>query len=219
MADARFSRFIRGRQRWSHGVYTEVILKCSAFISASRLSCIANAPRPHSYKVHWGRWRMHVFADFSAVVKDEAAAFTQKWSSSVQLSSLHLVFHACWWCELDLHVFDDVISILTVMIMQLSSAFAFINVQPQPASAWLLCSDTHADGKLDRRLWWWNRTLLIMQLSSSVDDGTSTFECIIMNVQLELISSLMYRLIPPFMCSLTLHHHQGEGWDFSIMNF
>ena len=94
MADARFSRFIRGRQRWSHGVYTEVILKCSAFISASRLSCIANAPRPHSYKVYSARWRMHVFADFSAVVTDQAAAFTQKWSSSVQLSSLHPVFHA-----------------------------------------------------------------------------------------------------------------------------
>ena len=94
MADAFFSRFIRGRQRWSHGVYTEVILKCSAFISASRLSCIANAPRPHSYKVYSARWRMHVFADFSAVVTDQAAAFTQKWSSSVQRSSLHPVFHA-----------------------------------------------------------------------------------------------------------------------------
>ena len=57
---------------------TEVILKCSAFISASSLSCIANATRPHSYKAYSARWRMHVFADFSAVVKDEAAAFTQK---------------------------------------------------------------------------------------------------------------------------------------------
>ena len=94
MADPRFWRCLRAPQRSSCSVWTEVMRKCFAFISTSSLWCIANAAWLHSYKVHWGRWRMHVFPDLFAVVNDEATACTQKWSSSVQLSSLHPVFHA-----------------------------------------------------------------------------------------------------------------------------
>ena len=94
MADPRFWRCLRAPQRSSCSVWTEVMRKCFAFISTSSLWCIANAAWLHSYKVHWGRWRMHVFPDLFAVVNDEATACTQKWSSSVQLSSLHPGFHA-----------------------------------------------------------------------------------------------------------------------------
>ena len=55
---------------------------------------MSNASRPHSYKVSYAKWRIHVFGDVSALLKDRAAACGQKWCVSVLRSSLHPVFDA-----------------------------------------------------------------------------------------------------------------------------